>query len=570
MAKLGEIRRTQAVSTYGPGALIPVEEHSYMVVGLDSWEVDDPTLEIREPRLERRLDILHFKLPPSSDSDDHHARDLPAVRFPKVYSCADCHQLGRFRDLAGVDGRCAICAGRLVTSRFVVVCERGHVDDFPYHRWAHRESQQPENTSHQLKLVSEGRSASLKDVVVECSCGARNSMGGALGKSALKGVARCSGNQPWLRGADPERCDLLPRGVQRGASNVWQPVTESAISIPPWSERASRFVDRHWLSLEAAPVEIRAGMIERMLARTGDQHDLDEVLAIVHQRDQLAANAPPSLIELRQQEYDALRRGRRDDGRQAEFVCEIPDSGTVVPSPVEELRLVKRLREVRALTGFYRLTPPATDEPLTPLSRGRLDWLPAIEVSGEGIYMGLDLNLVRSWEQEPSVLRRIARLGGELDSDGNPLPEDRIPTARRVLVHTLAHVLIDQWSLACGYPSASLRERLYIGEEMAGALIYTATSDSAGSLGGVVGLARSDRFRASLLDSLTRAAWCSNDPLCMESGAAGLDARNLGACHACVLLAETSCELANTLLDRGVLVGSTDGCPGFFAELLRS
>ena len=82
---------------------------------------------------------------------------------------------------------------------------------------------------------------------------------------------------------------------------------------------------------------------------------------------------------------------------------------------------------------------------------------------------------------------RIANLGGDLDGDGNPLPADRIPTARRVLVHTLAHVLIDQWSLACGYPSASLRERLYIGEDMAGALIYTATSDSAGSLGGVVG-----------------------------------------------------------------------------------
>ena len=71
---------------------------------------------------------------------------------------------------------------------------------------------------------------------------------------------------------------------------------------------------------------------------------------------------------------------------------------------------------------------------------------------------------------------------------------DRVITPRLVLVHTLAHLLIDQWSLDSGYPAASLRERLYIDEEMAGFLIYTATSDSAGSLGGVVAEAKRGRL----------------------------------------------------------------------------
>src|SRR3954451_4147638 len=123
MAQLGEIRRSQAVSTYGPGALIPVEEASYMVVGLDSWDVDDMRLDVKEPRLERLLRVTGFKLPPSSDSDDRNARDLPVVRFPRMYSCSACHVLGRYRDIAGIDKHCAICGHRLVTSRFIVVCE---------------------------------------------------------------------------------------------------------------------------------------------------------------------------------------------------------------------------------------------------------------------------------------------------------------------------------------------------------------------------------------------------------------------------------------------------------------
>lgn len=568
MAALGEIRRAQVVTTYGPGSLIPVEEHSYLVAGLDSWDVDDKMeLEIREARLERHLGVDHFKLPPSSDSENHHARDLPVIRFPRVYSCSGCHVLGRYKDIAGIDDCCATCGSRLVTSRFVVVCESGHLSDFPYHRWAHRADPQPEGDGHRLSLISRGRSASLSDIVVECSCGQSRDMGGALGSLALRGVVTCRGQRPWLRGSEPVDCELTPRGVQRGASNVWQPITESAISIPPWSDEASRFVDRFWVALEHIPEDAFEGAVRAMIERTGVRVEVADVLGVVGHRRRLDAAAPPTLIELRQQEYDALQRGRPDDGRQQDFICIRPDPSETLPAPIADLRLVTRLREVRALTGFYRLHPPAPGEAQAPLAARPSRWLPAIEVSGEGIYIGLDLDRVRKWESLPEVRQRIARLGGAEAADGLPLPADRVPTPRRVLVHTLAHVLIDQWSLDCGYPAASLRERLYIGDTMAGLLIYTATSDSAGSLGGVVGMAKGGRFALSLQKALAKAAWCSNDPLCMESGPTGVEARNLGACHACALLPETSCEISNTLLDRGVLIGA-DGCPGFFESLV--
>jgi hypothetical protein len=101
---------------------------------------------------------------------------------------------------------------------------------------------------------------------------------------------------------------------------------------------------------------------------------------------------------------------------------------------------------------------------------------------------------------------------------------------------------------------------------MAGLLVYTATSDSAGSLGGVIAQADPGRLEVTIQEALERVSWCSADPLCSESEAAGVDSLNLAACHACVLLPEVSCEEMNVLLDRGLLTG-TPGNPslGLFA-----
>ena len=128
---------------------------------------------------------------------------------------------------------------------------------------------------------------------------------------------------------------------------------------------------------------------------------------------------------------------------------------------------------------------------------------------------------------------------------------------RYVLLHSLAHALIRRLCLHAGYSSSALRERIYSAsgaQPMAGLLIYTASSDSEGSLGGLVDQATPDRFGAVLQDALSDVELCAQDPLCGAgeiSGAAGL---NGAACHACLLLAETSCETSDRFLDRAVLV----------------
>jgi hypothetical protein len=103
-----------------------------------------------------------------------------------------------------------------------------------------------------------------------------------------------------------------------------------------------------------------------------------------------------------------------------------------------------------------------------------------------------------------------------------------------------------------------------------GVLLYTATTGADGTNGGLVRQGQPDRFEGVFLGALEGAGWCSSDPLCIECNGQGVDALNLAACHACCLVSETSCELRNTLLDRGFLIGTPARHDvGYFAELMQ-
>ena len=132
-----------------------------------------------------------------------------------------------------------------------------------------------------------------------------------------------------------------------------------------------------------------------------------------------------------------------------------------------------------------------------------------------------------------------------------------------MLLHTFAHLMINQLTFDCGYGSASLSERLFVSANrtapMAGILIYTAAGDSEGTLGGLVQMGHPGYLEPIIWRAIERARWCSSDPVCMElsaSGGQGPDSLNLAACHSCALVPETSCEEFNTLLDRALVVGS--------------
>ena len=239
-------------------------------------------------------------------------------------------------------------------------------------------------------------------------------------------------------------------------------------------------------------------------------------------------------------------------------------------SNLDQIVLATKLREVRALTGFSRYEPAGTV--VTPALRGRLNWLPAIEVFGEGIFVTLKEEVVRRWEVGPSSDRvRVLE-----ERRAASYLADRLPkvSPRFVLVHTLAHLLIRQLAFASGYASASLRERIFArdgqgDQAQAGFLIYTAAGDVEGTLGGLVRLGEAERLAPTLLATLEHATWCSSDPICRDSLGQGLNALNRAACHACALLPETSCVYANALLDRSLVVGSPVAGESFLEQSMR-
>ncbi|WP_406402112.1 DUF1998 domain-containing protein [Streptomyces sp. NBC_00879] len=587
LPRRGAVRRSQMITTYGVGSMIAVDSESFIVSGTDSWNISEaPT--IHEHRLARILGVKSFRLPPASD--DTSKDGVRVRRFPLWHSCPTCNALQHVRSFNSPPGKneCGDCQEDLVPSRFVMACPKGHIDDFPYWKWAHRSNRQEGESGHcggEMRLRTSGKTASLRSILISCTCGIPEvSMEGAFRRSALSNLkVRCGGKRPWLKDAPAEVCSEAPRTLQRGSSVAWQPIVKSALSIPPYSDGTAARLTEHWdtlRTLNRSEIEI---YLKALTVRESAEISVDAVMALLEaenhedagiDEEQVRGNA---YLALRKQEYERLSVGNleRDRSREEQFICEPPTSDAAALLSVGLLRpmLVKRLREVRALKAFSRVDTPDTNADVheAPLSLASLDWLPAMEVQGEGVFLRLDEDRVDAWANTAAVAARVERIHSnhlrqlrERATDPKAVP-DSPATPRMVLLHTLAHALINEWSLDGGYPAASLRERLYSDEDMAGLLIYTATSDSAGSLGGVVAQGDPERLAIALRSALHRAEWCSADPLCIESEASGAGSINLAACHACVLLPETSCEQSNGLLDRALLIGTPDNpAIGFF------
>lgn len=572
------VRRSQLLSTYGVGGLLPDENASYMVASLDQWDSDRLT-EVPEPRLSRALKVSQLLLPSASK----HAGRVPIIRFPFMLNCPNCHRLGEYHQLKAKwnESICKLCKANapLSPSRLVITCENGHLDDFPYHYWVHEtEYYAREPAEHELKLTSLGRTSSLADMVVSCSCGRRRSLADAFTPQAFT-TFKCQGRRIWLGvgAAYTEKgCDKKPRTVQRGASNVWFPMVSSVISIPPYSESLAKAVAKDADFLSAPEVLTSSGKfaVTSFLKKHGGKFTEQQVLAEI--KRQFHEESPEQDLEiLRRQEFEALVDGR-EDGPGRDFVCLPEQVDDRIAHLVTQVRRVTRLREVRALRGFTRLVAPSGDNPdvkmceLSPQDE-RANWLPAIENIGEGIFIALDRERLRDWAEGSFVQQRKALM----DKNAGKAAAQRKQTASpvdivKVAVHTLAHVLIDELALDAGYPASSIRERLYVDDEMAGILVFTASSDSAGSLGGLAAQAAPEVLGNVFVEGLRRLSWCSADPVCIESSGAGADGRNLAACHCCVYLPETSCEHFNGLLDRGLLFGTNplDRGEALFADLL--
>lgn len=426
----------------------------------------------------------------------------------------------------------------------------------------------------QLRVYEIGGSRST-DLWVECvTCGQKMHLSQAFGEPGLRTMPRCRGRHPHLRRFDEGGCTHRMRAVLLGASNAWFPVTKSVLSLPVSWDPVAQLIEQHWADLSRVTSrEMLTGAVEfSPTLRVFATKDLDKVWAAIEARRARSGETQEAALDLLGPEwqlFDAPDQVPPSDDFALREVESVPPRHRDL---VTRIVLAERLRVVTAMCGFTRIDGPDSGvagdaEPIecAPLSRDVPKWAPAAESRGEGIFLQLaEAAAVAAWVERVGETARLTALSashGRWRERRGLNPSHRWPGLRYALLHSLAHALINELSLECGYSAASVQERIYArepgepGGPMAGLLIYTAAADSEGTLGGLVSLGEPANFGRLLDQALEQAKLCSADPLCAEhQPEADEEALHNAACHACLFVPETSCERGNRYLDRATLV----------------
>lgn len=611
-------RKGQIIHTFGPGAMqVNKDGISLIACGLDHWFTESGTnrkldeslilskYSITDKRLEKKLGVNGFRTPPDisiSHNGQKFTSPLPAKRFPYWHICSNtnCQRMRKSSNISNEEFTCNSCSAPMYQSRFVSVCEDGHLQDFPWHEWlnAHNNSNCTQENC-ELRLTGTG-STSVSDIRVMCvSCNSKPvSLAGIFQKvknktsdelsttMSSKGV-ECSGHRPWL-GNDYEKCKKPIVAALRQATNVYYSKTDTSILIPLDTSIDFNQIDEMYRNLDpntkltiegSADFDLKVQFLDLALEHRFNSENLASYLKKRLESEESITEIE-SEVEYRSQEHSHFFKDNVD--------------GVLVTKQIDTCKFsswfkecfsniiqVKELTVTNAFYGFDRISPQNTRNLKNYKNALRLsnnknnNWLPAVNVYGEGIFIEFNAESIVEWSKiifNKSVFRKLA--GKKITNPLFDKVEEFSPAF--LLIHTFAHLLINQLIFDCGYSTASLRERLYVSEsektEMYGVLIYTAAGDSEGSLGGLVRMARQSTIENIIMKAIISSNWCSSDPICSEignQGGQGPDGMNLAACHNCTLLPETSCEMFNSLLDRGMITSHSLNGDGYFDKVLK-
>ena len=619
------------VSKDGEGIITAGLDHWYKKSGGQDTEYIEE-FKFFEWRLEKQLAVNHFRLPPDhrnpynnfrSDSNDPNLLlTIPFLRFPKWHFCSYCRKLRKVSLAKREQVICNECTDNIkkkspsrkyyynvemIQVPIVAVCEHGHIQDFPWNEWAHRTAN-PTCDDGNLKLISKG-TPGLLGMTVKCyNCDApERSLASVLNGKVEGGPYRtdlsrnldgsgvdflCQGLNTWNGDTEGSICNNHLLGSLRASSNVYFSKIESSIFVPIENNddisniielfgksKPTTIINMYIDMGDKIPVNaFRTGDLKKMFIGFTDQDiekALDKYLDI--NSDKQDDDQEQDAVEFRRPEYNLFNKENNFD-KIITILPKIEEYNKIITQYFDKITLVKKLTETKALYGFTRLNTQSD------LSRRQLkeylwreqpnfkdSWLPAIQVSGEGIFFNFKEELVREFENNTDVINRVEKFRHTPRS--RPLDEQKA-SPRFMMLHTFAHIMINTFIFECGYGAASLQERIYCSNDpdkpMAGVLIYTAAGDSEGTMGGLVRMGKAGFLERVVEKSIESSMWCSVDPVCMEiseSGGQGPESLNLAACHNCGLLPETSCEAFNSYLDRGFLTGSIENKNiGFFSE----
>lgn len=713
-------RLSQALHTYGTGAIADFPNLSIIIASPDidtSWGVENsdrtPKVKIEDKRLASVFGVSYFIQPPLGNlvqtPDDNNLRySIKAHRFPNVLLCSRCNYLFSINEDLKVyhnqvtppnlqpDNRregykCPRCNidNYLSPIRFVIATENGHLDDFPWDWFVHRNSENKNIKRHingndsscfsrnnKRNLVLESKGPALSDMYIKCvGCGAKESLGSIFnqedtfmrpndnylhftkGYLAMPHKQMVSDNNPngtiikyyWqeptfastnnhtLNDAknNPQSWSQIksnyPVTLQRGASNVYFPLTYKSISIPNYEidnvipkAVPETFILTLNLTLCNSPLLEGYSSIDEKINHLKVLDDIglclifgygqnpsvirEYIKQLYPDQTKVTLEPPDTKSKLRKEEFDLFVNGNNFNGIDWYKSRHYGDGQIGDLSPfLDRIVILDKLREVRVLKGFTRVRPLAFEELIFTQNANQLndsyknefrrirdvrntdsshvnnyditDWLPGIEVLGEGFFLHFNEATLCNWESDPIIINRVKILESNyinsLKRFGS-IPNNfdvKIANARYVLLHTISHIIIDALASDCGYNTASISEIIYSNKDsdqfkMNGILIYTSSPDSEGTLGGLAEQGSPENLNNIFRKAVDKAKWCSSDPLCIETVTGqGFMGVNLAACHSCCMLPETSCENQNKFLDRALLVGTLNNPGiGFFKK----
>jgi Domain of unknown function (DUF1998) len=587
----GEIRQSQVVMTFGPGAMLDLPNHSVLVAGLDFWSKGGD--EIIEPRLTdklaRLIDVPTLRLitPPTEQEDPTApSTGIDCFQFPEWFITQDVESTApesssRSRMLVH---RKALSRGKfidrdrkkraVVPIRFVRACRCGHIGDINWYTFVHSGENDCAAKHRQLWIDERGTSGDLTEVWIRCECGnAERSMAQAA-KLQDRALGHCDGYRPWLGPFTREPCGEPNRLLIRTASNAYFPQKLTVISLPDRDQTVKQAIDAAWEYLEAVETleelqyERKKAKVKSALDGLTDQ----EAFAEINFRRTGGIKEDKTVKVAELETLIASKEELGDDRPNGNFFARALPRTIWERSWMKDIAsvvLVHRLREVVAQVGFTRFEAAAPDiegELEMGVRRATLarevSWLPAVENKGEGIFIHFKTEAIERWMSRPDVDAR----GRQLDAgftcwrDEHQGSHRQFPGMPYFMLHSFSHMLITAVSLECGYPASSIRERIYALPGIGyGVLLYTGTADSEGTLGGLIQVGR--RIHEHIHNALELGELCSNDPVCAQHEPESTHEHRFlhgAACHGCVLIAETSCEQQNDFLDRALVVTTVD------------
>ena len=594
------IRPSQFVTTYGPGALIEGGNGPRIILSPDKGLFNNQNIrvsdyEIRDSRLTSTIlkNSKIFRLPTNAELGQDDTSPIYRTKiFPEWNLCVNSKKHSGTVDTYviyyGSNKGCPKCGNNTPENtqaiRFVAACPEGHLDDFDWNYFVHRNRA---NCNNRIWFKWEGGGSSLSNIILSCEkCNSNSTL-----DQAYNIPWKCHGRFPeredFNQGSQLKECDSSASIIQRQASNLRISDVISSIVIPPnHTELHDLLGDRVLIAIINGPIKSKKewydllegqknkGTIEPDVVNKLNSYELDQInQAIIDNSTRMATTYRELILE----EFNVLSsetkatNQRQPPTENLENTLYVADnSKTTIFHDVIKRKMIAvpiiKLTENRVQISYRReirrggnsqMGGTRVDVSFTDNQKKK--WYPGVILYGEGIFITFDegileMTLGETFKKWNKAFKQGKCYDKALFRDENYRDELH---PYFVYLHTLSHAIIRSLSVDSGYSSSALRERIYLDcnskSPKGGFLIYATQSGNDGTSGGLTALVSSiQKIYDRAVESLVT---CSNDPICIEDSFVANNKRvNGSSCYGCTLISETSCEHRNLWLDRGIIL----------------